>query len=256
MARNIAILNHKGGVGKTTTAINLGAALNILKQRVLIIDLDPQCNATYIMGFDEGDGETVFDALIDKTFNTPLPTYEHQKGLDICPASRDLGQIDLHLNINRMGAVKVLRKLMKPLQDVYDYIIIDCPPNIDSILTVNAMTAANELIVPINRQLAVLGMVELNNKIADVKEENEDLHILGFLLTDYKRMSRAVKETKSATEAIGSAPVLNARIRNNDGDIPYMVTNRQTLYEFSPHCIGAEDYMHLACEISGKRYKG
>lgn len=253
MARNIAILNHKGGVGKTTTAINLGAALNLLKQKVLIIDLDPQCNASYIMGFDEDDGLTVFDALIDKTYQTSLPAYEHQAGLDICPASRKLGQIDQYLNINRMGVVKVLRKLIKPLQSLYDYIIIDCPPNIDSILTVNAMTAADEIIVPINRQLAVLGMVELHNKIADIKEENENLHILGFLLTDYKRMSRAVKETKAATEAIGSANIFNARIRNNDGDIPYMVSNRQTIYEFAPHSIGADDYMQLAREITGKR---
>lgn len=253
MAKTIAILNHKGGVGKTTTAINLGDALRNLKKKVLLVDLDPQCNASYIMGFDATDGQTVFEALIDKTYNTPLPRYEHSSDFDITPANTELSDIDSYLDNRRIGVNKVLKKLLVPCQEAYDYIIIDCPPSL-GILTINAMTAADSIIVPINRQLAILGMAELINKVEEVKEDNERLFIEGYLLTDYDNRLRAVKTTKKAIEDNREEKIFNARIRHNEA-LTYMVEKRQSIFEYDPNANGAQDYLQLAREISGSKVK-
>lgn len=252
MAKTIAILNRKGGVGKTTTAVNLGGALHALGKKVLLVDLDPQFNASTILGFDSGDGATIFESLIDKERKTPLPYYESNAGYSLVPASGELDDIDSYLPNTRVGVNKILRKLLSPLQDLFDYIIIDCAPNI-GILSVNAMMASDGVIIPVDRQLSLEGATDIMTKIEEVKEENEKLHIEGFLLTKYKRRINAVATTKSAIEQF-DVPVFNARIRENE-ELSKMVEYRTDVYGYNKHCNGAEDYMQLAREIAHIRPK-
>lgn len=252
MERTIAILNRKGGVGKTTTAINLGGALNMLGKKVLLVDLDPQFNASTILGFNQGDGPTIFESLVDKERKTPLPYYEYKEGYDLVPGSGELDDIESYLPNTRVGVTKILKKLLSPLKDEYDFIIIDCAPNI-GILSVNAMMAADGVIIPVDRQLSLEGATDIMAKIEEVREENENLKIEGFLLTKYKRRINAVTTTKNAIESFG-VPVFNARIRENE-ELSKMVEYRECVYWYNSHCNGAEDYMQLAREVGKIRPK-
>lgn len=257
MTKTIAILNHKGGVGKTTTAVNLGGALNLLGMKVLLIDLDPQRNATKIMGFEGVEGITVFDALIDKSYKTLLPIYEHCEGFDIVPADREMSGIESYLDNRRIAVNKVLKKLitkrealaMEAGEEFYDYILIDCPPSL-GILTINAMSAADSIIIPINRQLSLLGMADLLEKIDEVKEDNPRLYIEGYLMTDFNRRMKSVQTTQDYIERKCEERIFNARIRHNE-TLSAMIEKQQSVFEYDRKCNGAIDYMSLAQEISG-----
>lgn len=247
MTKIIAILNHKGGVGKTTTAVNLGGALNLLGKKVLLIDLDPQCNASTIMGFEGSEGNTVFEALIDKSYNTILPIYEHCEGFDVSPASKNMSEIDNYLDNRRIAVNKVLKKLIAKVADKYDYIILDCPPSL-GILTINAMTAATSIIIPVNRQLSLLGMADLQNKVNEVREDNPDLYIEGYLLTDFNPRMIAVQTTQDCIERNCEEKIFEAHIRHNE-TLTAMVEKQMSVFEYDKRCNGALDYMQLAKEL-------
>lgn len=262
MTKIIAILNHKGGVGKTTTAVNLGGALNLLGMKVLLVDLDPQCNATKIMGFEGVEGITLFDALIDKSYKTPLPIYEHCEGFDIVPAHKDMSGIESYLDNRRIAVNKVLKKLIAKCETMaedagekfYDYILIDCPPSL-GILTINAMSAANSVIIPINRQLALLGMADLLEKVEEVKEDNPGLYIEGYLMTDFNRRLKSVQTTQDYVDRNCEERIFESRIRHNE-TLSSMIENQQSVFEYDKKCNGAKDYMDLAQELSGLTYNG
>lgn len=187
----IAIANQKGGVGKTTTTINLGAALAECKKKVLLIDLDPQGNASTGLGVDHDQRElTTYDLLVGDAAvgDAILPTTV--LGLDIIPATTDLSSADLDL-IDNTKRSYLLRNVLRDepsLNEKYDYILIDCPPSLN-ILTVNAMVAAHSLIVPLQSEFFALeGLSQLILTVRNVRQTaNPDLRIEGIALTMYDR---------------------------------------------------------------------
>ncbi len=155
-AKVISVLNHKGGVGKTTTTINLGGALRQKGYKVLLIDLDGQANLTESLGFSAELPQTIYGAMKGEY---DLPIYEHKDGLRVVPSCLDLSAVETEL-INEAGRELILAHLIKGQKEKFDYILIDCPPSL-SLLTLNALTASDRLIIPVQAQfLAMRGMAE------------------------------------------------------------------------------------------------
>lgn len=253
MATIIAILNYKGGCAKTTTAINLGAALNLLGKKVLLVDLDFQCNATHHLGFKPSMGETIYD-LFTRTDLEEMPLYEFKKDLDYIPSSYLMKGIEPVI-VNKLNREKMLRKMLSTVTPLYDYIIIDCPPN-GGLLNVNAMAAANKVIIPVECEpYAVQGVPGVLESINDVKssEVNTDLEVMGFLLTKYDmRLSVHKEVARAMKEKYGN--VYNAKIRLNSA-LKKCSGFKQTIFDYDIKSNGASDYAQLAREITGSKKK-
>ena len=191
----VAIANQKGGVGKTTTAINLAGALGVLERRVLLVDCDPQANASAGVGF-EGEGPLLYDALVGRCDLSSAIHASRFPGLDLVPASRDLVGAEVEF-VGQEGWQSRLRELLTPVEG-YDTVVVDCPPSLGH-LTVNALVAADAVIVPMQCEyFALEGMAELLRTIERIQGSmNERLKLGGVLLTMYDdrtRLSRQVRE--------------------------------------------------------------
>ena len=193
--RIIAIANQKGGVGKTTTTVNLGAELAARGRRVLLIDLDPQAAATYSLGVDPETLErTLYNVMVRQ--EAPLDSIIQPTGvenMDLVPSNLDLAaaELDLFRNYTRE---RVLREVIKPVVDHYNYILIDCPPSL-TLLTVNAFVAATEVLIPLQTHLLSLrGVSRLLTTIREVQQLNPDLQVSGILPTMYDSRSNLNKE--------------------------------------------------------------
>lgn len=245
MTRTISIVNHKGGVGKTTSVSSLGVALSDLGRRVLLVDLDPQCNLTDSLSVP-GSGRTIYDSLRE---GKDLPQVQIRERLWICPSSLDLVSMDLELSGVR-GREYRLRDLLSPLE--YDYILLDCPPSL-GLLTINALTASGEVFVPLTPEaLPAKGLGTLLDIIRRTREGlNPDLRLGGIIITRYQRrkINRIVEE--SLRETFGEL-VFQTKIRDNV-DISEAPLQGKDIYSYSPRSIGASDYRDLALEIDKKR---
>lgn len=245
MAITLAIANHKGGVGKTTTTANLGAALALLGKRVLLVDMDAQANLSSSL-MNEADIErTIYDSMKD---GAPLPIHRISPNLSLIPAAIELSRIDLDL-ADRENPHLAIKKLLAPFGRKYDYILLDCPPSI-GFVTANALTAANGVIITMSAEaLPLRGLEHLNNSIDDiVQTANPSLHLFGIVVTKYNRR----KLNNIVVEAIRGQygdKVLNTKIRENISLAEAPLTH-SSIFDYDPESNGANDYMELAKEVN------
>ncbi|MBO4235116.1 MAG: ParA family protein [Firmicutes bacterium] len=250
MGKAIAIFNQKGGVGKTTTNINLGACLALKGKKVLILDIDPQGNTTSGIGIQKRTLDyTVYDLLIDDNFDTRtaiLPTAI--KGLDIIPASVDLAGAEIEL-VQIEGREKRLRKAIDKVRDSYDYIFIDCPPSL-GLLTINSLTAVESVLIPLQCEFYALeGVSQLMNTIELVKKGlNTGLEIEGVILTMFDGRTnlsmQVVEEVKKYFGEKVYSTVIPRNIRLAEAPSYGMA-----ITQYDPKSKGAEAYLEFADEF-------
>lgn len=244
--RIIAVLNQKGGVGKTSTSVNLGAGLARQKQRVLLLDLDPQAHLTYSLGIMAHElPRTMGAVLMQECAMADVIT--EVNGLDVVPASVALAgtEVDLAGVKNRETRLKTALAGV----DGYDFVIMDCPPNL-GLLTLNAMTAATELLVPVQPEfLALQSLGKLLETVKAIQKGwNPDLKLGGILLTRYQKAKRLNRETRgSIMEYFGDA-LLETVIRDNVS-LAEAPSFGKDIFTYKPRSHGADDYRNLALEL-------
>ncbi len=244
MAKIISLLNHKGGVGKTTSAINIGAGLVELDKRVLLIDLDPQANLSLSLGIPR-QKYSIYEAVRGESELVP---FEIKKGFDVVTSNLDLSGAEMEL-INEAGREFILRELFEPVMDDYDFIIIDCPPSL-GLLTLNALTSSHYVYIPLQTEfLALQGLTKIKQVIDKVKFRlNKKLQIGGVIATMYdhrKVLNRDVVET--IRKYFGSK-VFNTLIRDNVA-LAEAPAQRKDIFRYSRSSNGAKDYLKLCKEI-------
>lgn len=249
MGKIIAITNQKGGVGKTTTSVNLSACIAKLGKKVLLIDMDPQGNASSGLGIDKDNLEAcIYDVLINDVAVGDVIVPTAIKKLKIAPASIDLAGAGVEL----VGLPKreyILKKALKSIKDEYDYIFIDCPPSLD-LLTINALVAANGVLIPIQSEFYALeGVSQLMNTVNLVKKSlNEKLEVEGVLLTMFDGRTNLSIQVADEVKKYFTTKVYKTIIPRNVR-LSEAPSYGEPIIIYDPKSKGAEVYMKLAKEV-------
>jgi chromosome partitioning protein len=240
----ISLLNHKGGVGKTTSAINIGAGLVELGKKVLLLDLDPQANLTISLGIPR-QKYTIYEALRGECDLVP---YTHKPGMDIVTSSLDLSGAEMEL-INEAGREYILRELFNNVIDDYDFIIIDCPPSL-GLLTLNALTSSRFVMIPLQTEfLAVQGLAKIKQVIDKVRFRlNKTLEIGGVIPTMFDNRRVLNRDVIEIIDKHFGEKVFKTRIRENVA-LAEAPAQRKDIFDYAPKSSGALDYLALCKEI-------
>ena len=240
----ISLLNHKGGVGKTTSTINIGAALVELGKRVLLLDLDPQANLTLSLGIPR-QKITIYESLRGEGDLTP---FNVKPNLDVITSSLDLSGAEMEL-INEAGREYILRELLAAISDSYDYILIDCPPSL-GFLTLNALTSSQYVVIPLQTQfLALQGLAKIKQVIDKVQFRlNKELSIGGVVATMYDQRRVLNRDVVDTIHKYFGDQVFKTYIRDNVA-LAEAPAQRKDIFAYNPKSAGAEDYLSLAKEI-------
>jgi chromosome partitioning protein len=255
MGKTIAIANQKGGVGKTTTTINLGASLATAGKKVLIIDADPQANATSGYGIDPRTmTSSIYECLVDDYPVKGSQIATCVKGLDLIGSRIDLAGAELEL-ISKENREKALQRAIAPIVDDYDYILIDCSPSL-GLITVNALCAANSVIIPVQAEyFALEGISKLLNSIRIIKSKlNPSLEIEGFLLTMYDARLRLANQIYEDLKGHFGDMVFNTVIPRNIR-LSEAPSHGLPAVLYDPESRGATSHLLLAKEIIAKHKK-
>jgi chromosome partitioning protein len=260
--RRIAIINQKGGVGKTTTAVNLAAALANCGQRVCVLDLDPQAHATTHLGIEpDGKAPSMYDVLID---SRPLAEVRRKVADNLWVAGSDINLAAAEVELaGVVGREVILRDLLLQDEGSFDFVFMDCAPSL-GVLTLNALAAANEVFIPLQPHfLALHGMGKLFETTALVaKRINPALKVTGIVLCLYEATTRLAQEvlrdlqdyldkSRGTTAPWAKARVFGTRIRRNI-KLAECPSFGQSIFAYAPSCNGAEDYSALAKEVLGE----
>lgn len=253
MGKIIAIANQKGGVGKTTTAVNLAASLGVLERKVLLIDADPQANATSGLGIDVEQVDSGTYQLLEHTVPArDLILQTDSPNLDIIPAHIDLVAIEIEL-VDQPKREYMMRQALKDITDLYDYIIIDCAPSL-GLLTLNALTASNSVLIPIQCEyFALEGLGKLLNTIKSVQKiHNPNLDIEGLLLTMYdsrlRLSNQVVEEVNQHFKALTFKTIIQRNVRLSEAP-----SFGESIINYDASSKGSENYLSLANELIAKQ---
>ncbi len=249
MGKIVVIANQKGGVGKTTTAINLASSLAVMEKRVLIVDIDPQANASSGLGVDlAAVNKSIYDVLLEKISYKDAVQKTFLEYLDIIPATPDLVGAEIEM-VNMISRETRLRKVLKKAKNEYEFIFIDCPPSLN-LLTVNSFTAGDSVLIPIQCEyFALEGLTQLLNTIRLIQKNlNPGLDLEGIILTMYDSRLNLSKMVEEEVRKYFGDKVYKTIISRNVrlGEAP---SYGQPIISFDIHSSGAMNYMKLAEEF-------
>jgi chromosome partitioning protein len=249
MPLTVAICNQKGGVGKTTTAVNLGAALAEQGQRILMVDLDPQAALTAYWGLDgDAAGPSIYQLLLEDA-SVPADAVRSIRPLiDVIPADIDLAAAEIEL-WSALGRERILREVLFSVQDSYDYVFVDCPPNL-GLLTINALVACERVIIPVQCEFfALRGLSMLLDTLHKVKRRlNPQSEILGILPTMLNSRTRHAQEVLEELRTMFGPRVFQTTIRSSIRFAESTLA-KQPILEYAPTHPGAQAYRSLAQEV-------
>ena len=253
MGEIVVVANQKGGVGKTTTSINLAYALSCLNQEVLLVDFDPQGNAGSGLGVTVGNGEKSVYHFFTKTATfEQVVRQTSSEFLDVLPACKDLAGAEVEL-VNIRGRENMLRQALEPLRKMYKYIIIDCPPSL-GLLTLNAMMAADSVITPVQCEFyAMDGLVHFMETVKKIKQYlHPKLKMDGGVLTMFDRRMNLGKQVKDEVSRYFGDKIYKTPIPRNIR-LAEAPSFGQSIFDYDPACRGANAYIQLAIEFLTRR---
>ena len=245
MAHIISVINHKGGVGKTTSTANIGAGLNLLKKKVLIVDIDPQANLTRHFGLPKTLDEAIFGALQGEY---PLPVVNIKKGFDLAPSHEKMVAWEKIVS-DEHGRELFLKNILKPVKENYDYILIDCPPSLN-LLPVNALCASQSILITVEPSMfSIEGMSDILNAVSKVRTRiNDELNGCRILITRYSSQKTFHKNAEAAIRKNYERLVFNTIIRTNVA-LEEAVMKGVDIFGYDGNSNGANDYLAVCNEI-------